>query len=114
MVTDNEIRCAEANSKFDRQPADGKGERMNDRTLSKHLEACRKTIESLPATKQDRLWTLFEETYERHREIQEATNRALDSLDDWRLRAKYLVFDFEARQRDAQQNRSQYPPSTDA
>ncbi len=86
---------------------------MNDRTLSKHLEACRKTIESLPAVEQDRLWTLFEETRERHHAIQEATNRALDALDDWRLRAKYLVFDLEARQRDAEQNRPQNPPSTD-
>jgi hypothetical protein len=48
---------------------------------------------------------LVEESRRRHAQIKDDAVRAREALDDWRLIQKYLLFDEEARQREAQANR---------
>lgn len=86
---------------------------MNAQMVEKSLEACRQRIELLPASQRKKLMTLYRESCDRHRQLVQDTTEALDALSEWRIWAKYRLFDLEARQREAKMTRRQDPNESD-
>ncbi len=80
---------------------------MKEETFETAMQKHLADIESLPEEKRAKLLELADQTRSRHHQIQRDFRRAHDALDDWRLWAKYLLFDAEARLREAT------PPQTD-
>ena len=70
---------------------------MYDARLAE-LEA---VIAGLPAEQQALLAPMLAETRTRQDEIKQACDAARDTLADWRIAMKYLIFDLEARLREA-------------
>ncbi len=58
-------------------------------------------VDALPESQRASLQTLIEETRHRHASIKEASCKARDAIDDWRLMCKYIIFDLEASLREA-------------
>ena len=81
---------------------------MTDEAFEAKLRETMEKIEALPAPRRGPLLHLLEQTRGRHAEICHSIRRARDILDDWRLRQKYLLFDYEAGLREARGNR---PPN---
>lgn len=75
---------------------------MLDTDFEAHIQETLSAIAMLPEPQRTQLLTLVDETRERQRQNRESARRARSSLDDWRLLQKYLLFDREARQREAQ------------
>ncbi len=73
--------------------------------LNARLAEIASVIDRLPEAERAKLQGLVHETRGRHSETEQKITRAYARLDDWRMRAKYRVFDAEARQREAQENR---------
>ena len=84
---------------------------MLDAEFEAHIQETLSAIAALPEPQRSQLLTLVDETRERYRQTQESARRARSSLDDWRLLQKYLLFDSEARRREAQ---AEQPPQGDA
>lgn len=74
---------------------------MDSHTYDAKLAELEATIASLPVDQRAALAPLLAETRTRHTEIQKAGAAARAALDDWRIVMKYLVFDWEARLREA-------------
>lgn len=70
--------------------------------LEAHIGQLSSVIDSLPEAERAKLKGLVQETRERHAQVEEDITRAYDLVDDWRLSAKWRVFNAEARQREAQ------------
>lgn len=62
-------------------------------------------IDELPEADRARLHGLLAETRRRYLDTNEALDRARSALDDWRVMAKYRLFDFEASMREANSGR---------
>ena len=78
---------------------------MGDQTFEAHIREIIAKINTLPEPHRGPLMALVEETRRRHTQIKDEAVRAREALDDWRLIQKYLLFDEEARQREARANR---------
>ncbi len=76
---------------------------MGDKRLEEAVRQCQELMQTLPEEKRKELESLLDETRHRHHSNKLAFQRALDTLDDWRLLQKYRVFDREARLREAKQ-----------
>ena len=76
---------------------------MNDEAFEAKLKEVRDRIDSLPQAHREHLLELIEETRRRHLTIHETSRKSRELLDDWRLAAKYLLFDREASRREADQ-----------
>ena len=74
---------------------------MYDRQFEETVRRSALVAASLPTPQREQLLALIEETRRRHGEVRTWVARARAALDDWRLVQKYLVFDREARQREA-------------
>lgn len=72
----------------------------NEEYESRLCEICSK-IDTLPEGRRGRLLEVVEETRRRHADIRVSIRRASGALDDWRLQAKYRLFDMEAADREA-------------
>ncbi len=75
---------------------------MADQDFEAQLREVLARINTLPESQRGPLMALVAETRRRHATIRDATARAREALDDWRLILKYLLFDEEARRREAQ------------
>ena len=80
---------------------------MTDAKLETAINGCTTVIDTLPVVQREKLATLVDETRRRHKDIEQAVQRARDALDDWRLLQKYILFDWEARRREVE---SEQPP----
>ncbi len=78
---------------------------MGDQAFETQVREIIAKINSLPEPHRGPLMVLVEETRRRHAQIKDATVRAREALDDWRLIQTYLLFDEEARRRESQTNR---------
>ena len=76
---------------------------MDSSTHDARLAELEARIAALPADQRAALAPLLAETKTRHAQIKRATAAARDALDDWRIAMKYMVFDWEARLREAKQ-----------
>jgi phosphoglycerate-specific signal transduction histidine kinase len=74
---------------------------MTEETFQTKLTELETRINSLPADQQAQLKALLDETRRRHSDIRRSVSAAQDALDDWRLAMKYMIFDAEARLREA-------------
>ena len=74
---------------------------MTDKTFEDHMREMLGVIDTLPEAQRVQLRDIFEETRTRHEAIKEASARSKEAVDNWRLICKYMVFDFEARLREA-------------
>lgn len=84
---------------------------MQNDFLETQLRELSDRIEALPEDRRGALLALLEETRHRQQLIRQATEHAGHALDDWRLIQKYLIFDHEARQREAGEKKN---PKDDA
>ena len=76
---------------------------MGDKRLEEAVRQCEELMQTLPEEKRKELESLLDETRHRHQNNKLAFQRAMDTLDDWRLLQKYRVFDREARLRETKQ-----------
>ena len=76
---------------------------MNDEAFEAKIKEVCDHIDSLPQAHRERILELVEETRQRHLTIHENSRKSRELLDDWRLAAKYLLFDREASRREAVQ-----------
>lgn len=83
---------------------ENRAERLRGK-LNARLAELASVIDRLPEMERAKLRGLVHETRRRHSEVEQGIARACARLDDWRMRAKYRVFDAEARQREAQEDR---------
>ncbi len=67
------------------------------------------TIQSLPEPQRARLFDLLKETRQRYVRTVQALTEARNAVDDWRLLAKYQVFNSEATLREANAPRNDQP-----
>ena len=86
---------------------------MDQQAFDAQLREIIAKINTLPEPQRAPLMALVEEARQRHARIKGATARAREALDDWRLIQKYILFDHEARQREAQTNRDPSDDVTD-
>ncbi len=84
------------------------GNAMTEEAFRLRLKELNAQIDQLPADQQPRLRILAEETLARYRTNKANIDQARAALDDWRLRAKYKLFDTEAGVRERQQDREDY------
>ena len=75
---------------------------MTEKVFEAHIRQICAGIDSLPEPQRDQLARMAEETRRLFPSIRGSRNGARDALDDLRLYYKYLVFDAEARAREAQ------------
>ncbi len=75
---------------------------MSNEEFESAVAECLKAISTLPESERERLMTLVEETRQRHAALKVTMKDAMDSLDDWRVLAKYILFDRDAAAREAQ------------
>lgn len=85
---------------------------MTEETFQTAIERYIGAIHALPEPRRSELMKRVEQTRHRQEQIRRGTQRAHDALDDWRLWAKYLLFDAEARRRESPPPQSD-PPQTD-
>ena len=76
---------------------------MTSEEFEAAVEGCAPLLEDLPSERREDLSELIEETRRRFEEVTQSIGRAREALDDWRLVQKYLLFDREASQREAQE-----------
>jgi phosphoglycerate-specific signal transduction histidine kinase len=76
---------------------------MTGETFREEFDELESRIATLPSDQQATLRPLLQETRERHLQIEQAITAAKDTLDDWRIAMKYLIFDIEARRREVGQ-----------
>ena len=76
---------------------------MTEETFRTRIAELETRITALPADQQAQLKGLIEETRQRYSDIRRSVSSARDALDDWRIAMKYLIFDQEARLREARQ-----------
>ncbi len=81
---------------------------MTEETFRLRFEELTTQIDQLPADQQPRLRKLAEETLARYRTNKTNIDQASAALDDWRLQAKYQLFDTEAELRERQQDLEDY------
>jgi len=81
---------------------------MTEETFRLRFAELTAQIDKLPADQQPRLRKLAEETLLRYRTNKASIDQAKSALDDWRLQAKYQLFDTEATIRERQQDREDY------
>ncbi len=74
---------------------------LTEDTYTTKLAELEQTINTLPPAEQAQLKNLLSETKKRHAAIKTATTSARNALDDWRIAMKYMIFDQEARRREA-------------
>jgi len=74
---------------------------MTDNTFEAQLQKVSEVIDTLPESQRESLRKMMEETRRRHSDIKGAATRAREVIDNWRLMCKYLIFDIEARLREA-------------
>ena len=79
-----------------------------------HLKKALEAIDMLPEQQRAPLQEMVEETRRRHQQIGVSIAAAREALDDWRLIQKYLLFDAEARAREAARKRRSQAPGDDA
>ncbi len=84
---------------------------MTNDDLGARLDRIDTLIETLPESERGRIRALVTETRERHARIAESSRQAIEALDDWRVRLKYIIFDIEAtrRETDARQGSGDEP-----
>ena len=73
---------------------------MNDETFLARLAELNAKIEALPEASRPPLIALVEETRRRHEELKRGFAQVRDSLGEWSLGMKYLLFDYEATRRE--------------
>lgn len=78
---------------------------MTNDELGTRLDRIDTLIETLPESERGRIRALVIETRERHARIAESSRQAIEAIDDWRVRLKYIIFDIEATQREADARR---------
>lgn len=78
---------------------------MTDNTFEAQLQKVSEVIDTLPESQRESLRKMLEETHRRHSDIKGAATRAREAIDNWRLMCKYLIFDLEARLREADAHR---------
>ncbi|MCO6437482.1 MAG: hypothetical protein J5J06_10375 [Phycisphaerae bacterium] len=78
---------------------------MTREEFEHRLQEIAAVIEELPEGERERLRGLLAETRRRYLDTNEALDRARTALDDWRIMAKYRLFDFEASLREANSGR---------
>ena len=83
---------------------------MKDDTFETELERISALIDTLPESLGGSLRTIVDETRERHIAIEEASNRAHEAIDNWRLMCKYLIFDLDVRLREANAYHNGFEP----
>jgi hypothetical protein len=86
---------------------------MEEQAFEAQLREIIAKINTLPEPQRAPLMALVEEARQRHAQIKDATARAREALDDWRLIQKYILFDHEARQREARANQDSSGDVTD-
>ena len=73
---------------------------MNDETFLARLAELDAQIQALPEASRPPLLALVAETRRRHEELKHSFARIHDSLGEWSLGMKYLLFDYEATRRE--------------
>jgi hypothetical protein len=76
---------------------------MTREAFEAQVEKTLATIAVLPEERRAPLLALVDEARRRHAEIAADVGRAREALDDWRIIAKYRVFDAEATARESAQ-----------
>lgn len=74
---------------------------MSNEEFEAAIAECLKAISTVPEAERERLVKLVEETRRRHAALKVTQKDAMDSLDDWRILAKYILFDRDAAAREA-------------
>lgn len=75
---------------------------MIDETFTKSIAQARERIEALPEEQREPLLQLLSETVQRHHDLKQHFARIQDTVGEWQMMVKYLIFDREAtiRERD--------------
>lgn len=73
---------------------------MTDDVFAARVDEARRKIESLPENQRESLMQLLDETCQRQVDLKVSFSRLRHTLDDWRMRMKYMAFDLEATKRE--------------
>jgi hypothetical protein len=76
---------------------------MTDHEFETEIQRLSALIDTLPESLQGALRKMVDETREKQIAIEEASSRAYEAIDNWRLMCKYLIFDLDVRLREAEE-----------